>query len=67
MQTEYTTNRHGTRFYIERAADFDDAGRPTDGRGWFAGLVVGNDELSGVWFETRDAAFAAISNYQVAA
>lgn len=67
MTTEYITNSYGTRFYIERAADFDDEGRPTSGRGWFAGLVVGKDELSGVWFETRDAALAAIADYRAAA
>lgn len=65
--TEYTTNTHGIRFYIERAKDFDDDGRMIDGRGWFAGLVVGNDELSGVWFETRDHALAAVADYRVAA
>lgn len=65
--TNYTTNAHGVLFYIERAKDFDDAGRMIDGRGWFAGLVVGNDELPGVWFETRDEAIAAVANYKVAA
>lgn len=65
--TEYTTNQHGIRFYIERAADFDDAGRFIDGRGWFAGLVVGEDELSGVWFESRYQALASIADYRVAA
>jgi hypothetical protein len=67
MATEYITNAHDVRFYIERAGDFDDNGRFIWGRGWFAGLVVGNDELSGVWFDTRNQALSAISNYQGAA
>lgn len=65
--TAYTTNQHGFRFYIERAGDFDDAGRAIEGRGWFAGLVVGKDELGGVWFETREAALDAIHDYRSAA
>lgn len=66
-RTEYKTNQHGFRFYIERAGDFDDNGHPIEGRGWFAGLVVGRDELSGIWFATRDEALAAIADYRVAA
>lgn len=64
--TKYITTANGIRFYIERARDFDDAGRMVDGRGWFAGLVVGKDQLSGSWFETYDGALAAIADYSAA-
>lgn len=67
MATEYKTNAHGIKFYVEQAADFDDAGRPIAGRGWFAGIVQGKDELGGVWFETREQAMDAIVDYKVAA
>lgn len=67
MTTEYKTNSHGIRFYIERAVDFDDEGRSVAGRGWFAGLVVGKDELGGVWFETRREALDAVAAYKGAA
>ena len=66
MTTEYKTNQHGIKFYIEQASDFDDAGRQVTGRGWFAGIVRGNDDLGGVWFETREDALRAISDYKVA-
>jgi len=62
--TRYTTNTHGFRFYIERAKDFDDDGRTIDGSGFFAGLVEGNDELSGVWFPTEYAAQVAIAEFR---
>lgn len=65
-RTEHT-NRHNVRFYVERACDFDDAGRVIAGRGWFAGLIRGRDDLSGVWFETKEAALDAIADYAVAA
>jgi len=65
--TEYTTNQHGVRFYIERSGDFDDAGQAIAGRGWFAGIVRGKDELGGVFFETREAALAAIADFREAA
>lgn len=64
--TEHKTNARGIRFYIERAKDFADDGRMIDGRGWFAGLVAGNDELSGVWFETRTEALLAVADYREA-
>lgn len=67
MTIEYKTNTQGIKFYIEQAADFDDAGRSIAGRGWFAGLVQGKDELGGVWFETREQALNAIAAYKVAA
>lgn len=60
MTTEYITNTHGIKFYIEGAADFTDRGHYTSGKGWFAGLVKGNAELGGVWFETRAQALDAI-------
>lgn len=64
MATETITNTHGVKFYIEESSDFDDSGRPCKGRGWFAGIVKGNDYLGGVFFETKDAALAAISEYE---
>lgn len=64
MAAEYIRNTYGVRFYIERASDFDDAGRVVPGKGWFAGIVAGKDELSGVWFETRDDALDAIAGYR---
>lgn len=67
MTTEYKTNAHGIQFYLEQAADFDDDGRCVAGRGWFAGLVQGKDELGGVWFEAREQALDAIASYTGAA
>ena len=61
------TNAHGHRFYIERGKDFDDAGRMVDGKGWFAGIINGRHDFSGVWFETREAALDAIADYKAAA
>jgi len=63
MTTEYKTNAHGIKFYVEQSADFDDDGRTIAGRGWFAGLVQGGDELGGIWFETREKALDAIASY----
>tara|TARA_B000000460_G_scaffold248191_1_gene225072 strand:+ start:13585 stop:13779 length:195 start_codon:yes stop_codon:yes gene_type:complete len=62
--TAYTTNQHGIRFYIETAMDFADDGRVIEGRGVFAGLVQGNDELGGVWFADEHSARAAIAEYR---
>lgn len=63
MQTTYITNAFGIRFYIEAARDFDDMGRNVEASGVYAGIIQGNCELSGVWFETREAALSAISTY----
>jgi hypothetical protein len=60
----YITNAAGIKFYIEQAGDFDNSGRACAGRGWFAGLVVGNSELGGVWFETKEAALDAIAAWK---
>ena len=62
--TKYVTNAHGIKFYIEGASDVDDNGRFKRGKGWFAGLVKGSDELGGVWFETKDAALYAIRDWR---
>ena len=62
--TEFLTNAAGIRFYIEASMDFADNGAMIAGRGFHAGLVVGNDMLGGVWFETREAAVDAISNWK---
>lgn len=67
MNRTELTNAHNVRFYLEQSADFDDAGRVIVGRGWYAGLIVGRADLSGVWFETKEAALDAISEYRVAA
>lgn len=60
MATTYTTNQHGIRFYIEPSMDVADDGRFVEGNGVFAGLVQGNDELPGVWFQDESAAREAI-------
>lgn len=65
-RTEYT-NRNNVRFYIEQACDFDDAGKVVAGRGWYAGLIRGRDDMSGFWFETKEAALDAIADYREAA
>ena len=62
--TRYITNSHGVKFYIEKAKDFDDDGRSIEGKGWFAGLVVGRDEIGGVWFETECAALTAVAEHR---
>ena len=62
--TTYITNQHGIRLYLEGSSDFTDLGHFTKGKGWFAGLVVGNDELSGVWFPTKDAAMTSIQAWR---
>jgi len=64
MINDRITNAHGIKFYVEQARDFDDKGHPCAGRGWFAGLVKGNDELGGAWFETREQAVDAIAIYE---
>lgn len=64
MERTEHTNAAGIKFYLERAKDFDDAGRMINGSGWFAGLIRGRDDLSGVWFETREAALDAISSFR---
>lgn len=58
--TTYITNQHNIRFYLEGSSDFTDHGHYTSGRGWFAGLVKGKDEIGGVWFETKEQALSAI-------
>lgn len=63
MTQEFFTNAYGVKFYIEPAGDFDDLGRSVVGRGFFAGLVQGRDQLSGVFFETKDMALSAIARY----
>jgi len=65
MKTQFT-NSAGHRFYVERALDFSADGGMKAGRGWFAGLIVGNDHLGGVWFDTREAAMAAAHQYEAA-
>ena len=65
-RTEHT-NRHDVRFYIEQACDFNDAGKVVAGRGWYAGLIRGRDDMSGFWFETKEAALDAIADYREAA
>jgi hypothetical protein len=65
-RTEHT-NQHGIRFYIEQACDFDDNGRVVAGRGWYVGIIRGRDDMSGVWFETKEAAQAATADYREAA
>ena len=55
------TNAKGTRWYIERAKDFDDSGRMVDGRGYFAGIIRGQCYESGVWFPTYAAAINAVT------
>lgn len=67
MNRTEITNAHGIKFYIEQSADFDDAGRMVAGLGWYAGLVNGDDDMSGVFFETRDQAFGVVVEYAVAA
>ena len=67
MNRTEITNAHGIKFYIEQSADFDDAGRMVAGRGWYAGLIKGNDDMSGVFFDTRNQAFDAVAEYKVAA
>lgn len=57
------TNAAGIKFYVERSKDFDDAGRMTDGRGWFAGIIDGNNDTGGIFFETRESALDAIASY----
>jgi hypothetical protein len=48
-------------FLIERAKDFDGkTGGMRDGRGWFASKITGNVIHSGIWFETYEAAEAAV-------
>lgn len=64
-RTEHT-NQHNVRFYIERACDFDDSGRVIAGRGWYAGVIVGRHDMSGFWFETKEAAIDAIAECRVA-
>lgn len=66
MNRTEITNAHGIKFYIEQSADFDDAGRMVAGLGWYAGLVKGNDDMSGVFFGTRDQATDAIASFTVA-
>ncbi len=65
MNAQQVTNPHGIKFYVEQSADFDDTGRMIAGRGWYAGLIEGKDMLSGVFFDTREAAIDAISKYRV--
>ena len=67
MNRTEVTNAHGMKFYIEQSADFDEAGRMAAGRGWYAGLVNGNDDMGGVFFDARDQALKAIAEYKVAA
>ena len=62
--TTYLTNAAGIKFYIEPAGSFDGAGRACAGRGFFAGLVVGKDEIGGVFFETKEQALDAISAWR---
>ncbi len=64
MTTQQITNPHGIKFYVEQSADFDDAGRMVAGRGWYAGLIEGNDMLGGVFFDTRDQAIDAINEHR---
>jgi len=64
MNTQQITNAHGIKFYIEQSADFDDAGRMVTGRGWYAGLVKGRDQLGGVFFDTREQALNAVNEYR---
>lgn len=63
MYTVLFTNAAGIKFYIEQSADFDDNGRMIAGRGWYAGIVDGNAQTGGVFFETRDAAMRAAHQY----
>jgi len=63
MATEYITNRNAIRFYIEPSCDFGDDGRIVKANGVYAGIIDGKSELRGVWFESREAAIVAISNY----
>jgi len=65
-RTEYN-NQHGVRFYIEQACDFDDDGRVVAGRGWYVGLIRGRADMSGFWYETKEAAQAATADYREAA
>lgn len=67
MNRTEITNANGIKFYIEQSADFDVAGLMVAGRGWYAGLVKGDDDMSGVFFETRDQATDAIADFAVAA
>ena len=64
MDTHQITNVYGIKFYIEKSSDFDDAGRMVAGRGWYAGLVKGNDQLGGVFFDTREQALDAVDQYR---
>ena len=67
MNIETITNPAGFKFYVEQSADFDDDGRMKAGRGWYAGQVIGNDFLGGVFFDTREQAIDAITEYREAA
>ena len=64
IMEKIVTNKHGNKFLIERGKDFDENGRFIDGNGWFASQVVGNDILSGIWFETEQAALNACADYK---
>lgn len=55
-----TTSPSGQEFYIEQASDFNDKGEIVKGRGFFAGWIDGDCDLSGIFFETLDEAKAAI-------
>ena len=67
MNTETIASPAGFKFYIEQSADFDDDGRMKAGRGWYAGRVIGNDFIGGVFFDTREQALNAIHQYTEAA
>lgn len=67
MNTQHIINAHGIKFYLEQSTDFADDGRMVAGRGWFAGLVQGDDHLGGVFFDARKQALDAIAEYRCAA
>ncbi len=66
MTRHETRIRHnGTIYQIEGAADFDDSGLFKRGTGWHINIVEthkGHEEIvsCGAWFETKDAAIAAV-------
>ena len=64
MTAQFITNTFGVKFYIEKSSDFNDQGCIIPGRGWHAGLMDGDSMAGGIFFETKDAALRAISEYR---
>lgn len=58
-----TQSPSGQAFYIEESKDFDNEGNMIVGRGFFAGIIQGDCDLSGVFFETIEEAKKAIGEY----